>query len=561
VPSEAFVLEGRAALDRGAWDAARTAFESSLAEEETADAFLGLSDALWWLGQTDDAVRCAERAYSGFRRREDPASAALAAISLYFHWRVSLGNTAAARGWLGRAARLVEESGLAPLAGWVLLAQAHDCGDPEESERRAREAVEHARRFGDVDLELSALSQLGLALVGSGRVEKGESLLDEALAASLGGECENLRTVVYASCNVLSACGIVARLERAAQWVRASDEFTRRYGSPHLYTTCRVSYGSILLATGRWGEAERQLTAALESARTAERVLYGEALGRLAELRIAQGRLEEAEQLLVGFEDHPATAFATALLLLSRCDAVAAEGVLLRGLRALGGPDRPGRYPGGGSPLVEEASLLELLTAAELARGGSDDARATSERLSALARRTGSGVVDGIAHRAAGQVHGAVGEAAAAVSELEQALGLFARLELPYETARTYLLLARTAGDPEHAVHEARTALTGFEQLGAERDADAAAAFLRERGVRAARRGRRDPGVLTRREREVLVLLAEGLPNREIAERLFLTRKTVEHHVRSVLRKLGLRSRAEAAAFAVRQLERDSASI
>jgi DNA-binding NarL/FixJ family response regulator len=158
-------------------------------------------------------------------------------------------------------------------------------------------------------------------------------------------------------------------------------------------------------------------------------------------------------------------------------------------------------------------------------------------------------------------VHGAVGEAAAAVSELEQALGLFARLELPYETARTYLLLARTAGDPEHAVHEARTALNGFEQLGAERDADAAAAFLRERGVRAARRGRRDPGVLTRREREVLVLLAEGLPNREIAERLFLTRKTVEHHVRSVLRKLGLRSRAEAAAFAVRQLERDSASI
>jgi DNA-binding NarL/FixJ family response regulator len=121
---------------------------------------------------------------------------------------------------------------------------------------------------------------------------------------------------------------------------------------------------------------------------------------------------------------------------------------------------------------------------------------------------------------------------------------------MPLEEGRARLALARLE-QPALALVHARAALALFERLGARRDADEAAAVLRSGGA-AGRSAPRLGGELTAREREVLALLAEGLSNRAIADRLVISPKTAEHHVTRILGKLGLRSRAEAAAYAVR---------
>ena len=556
---ELLLTAGRQALHRGAWADAERSFRAVLEQRELPEASAGLGDALWWLGQTEDAVRCQEGAYAGFRKRADAFPAALATISLYFLYRISLGNTTAARGWLGRLARLVEDFQLAPLAGWVLLIRTHDTDDPAAAEDWARQARELAHRFSDADLELCALSQLGASLVQQGRLEEGGALLDEAMAGSLGGEGERLQTVVYTSCNMISSCSQIAEVERATQWIHAADRFSRRYGSPHLYTHCRAYYGSLLYATGDWAGAQREFQAALRIGRSAEPALYGEALAGFAQLRLAQGRLEEAERLLDGFEDHVTSTGVLAALRLDRGEPAVAVRILRRRLREIDEAERgrPGSYRAGAAPNLEASALLELLVTAQIEQQAVADALTTARRLGRLADESGCAAIRARGERALGRALAASGDVNNAADHLERALTCFARLELPFEVARTRLLLARTLEDKDRgtAAAEAEAALLGFEALGAARDADAAAALLRALGVHAARRGREEAGMLSRREREVLELLGEGLSNRELAERLFLTRKTVEHHVRSVLTKLGLRSRAEAAAYAVRHLD------
>ena len=543
------IADGYAALEDGRWRAAQEAFESALGETESAEARFGLAAALWWLGESHACVRQCEQAYALFRRRGDDAAAVRCAVWLAITYKSNFANFAAANGWLQRAERLLAPLPPGPQHGWLWVARAYRMTELDTAERLTARAVEVAQAAGDVDLELVALAQLGHVLVGKGDAAAGFALLDEAVAAALAGERSTLDTVVYTCCDMLNACELADDVERAAQWCKVADDFVARYGCPFLYAECRIYYGSVLTAKGRWGDAERELAAGLRITEGSCPGLHAKAVTRLAALRVRQGRLEEADQLLAhlgeGVEAEAEHALSVAALLLARGDAVAAS-------RAL--EQRLSQIEGHRSLLALALDLLAdaQAEARELAR-----ADATAARLAQLAARAGSERWAALATAAAGRVASATGDGRA-VELFESARQACARLELPFEVARARAELARllAGSQPEVAVDHARRALATFEELGASIHADRAAALLRSLGV-TARTGAKGLGLLTRREREVLRLLGAGLSNPEIAARLFIHRKTASHHVSSILTKLDLRNRAEAAAYAARAPGRD----
>jgi DNA-binding NarL/FixJ family response regulator len=502
----------------------------------------GLAEALWWLGEIQESLECWERAYTEFRRRPEPAQAASVAIQLAVLYDANLGNHAAAAGWVARAARLVDEHTLEPLRGWVLIARATDAADPGQHEALARQAHQLGRASGDRHLELCALTQIGVALIDQGRITEGVTFHDEAMAGALAGEGE-LDTVVFTACEMMDSYSNCAQYQRMAQWIRAADRFVERYGCPYLNASCRTHYGGVLFATGEWTRSEEELHAALRLSENSLPAVQAKALAHLAELRLAQGRVEEAERLMAGFEDYDASA------------PVCTRIHLLRGKFALAAATAGRWLDVIGENRLRSAPLLELLGEAEIGQTQIESATGRGRTLTEMGSALDCQVMLARGERLQGRALATVSDSAA-MQHLDAALHAFVRLQMPFEAARTRLLLARALDklEPEVAEVEARAALAVFENLGAVTDAQSTSALLEKIETRTSQRTGKatDAAGLTPREVEVLRLVAQGLGDKEIATRLVLSRHTVHRHIHSILTKLDCQSRTAAAAYAVR---------
>jgi DNA-binding CsgD family transcriptional regulator len=535
---------GERAIAAADWETARASLERVLDEGDSPDALTGLSKVAMIQREYKRAIELRERAFDLYKAAGQLERASDSAIWLTFMYATYHGNFSAAFGWKERAASVLDGTEESAAHGWLTLTQAPFSRDPAEREQLAVSALAVARRFGDVDLEIEALALLGEVHVVGGQVVAGMRLLDEAMTAVTAGRVRDHFAVGEIYCRLLSACEAALDVRRATDWLSMLDRYV--VWTDFVRPTCRTHYGGLLVALGRWAEAEAELLAAIEGFDRGYRGDRVFAALRLADLRVRQGRVEEAERLLAGGEWHPTARRLAAMIALARGDAVLASelGELCAEGTALDDPTC--------------APALELLIVTRLAIGDVAAAHEAAERLATVARASRLERLEACAALAEGRVAAAEGNERA-VGQLKRAVELFAPLELPLDAARAQLELARTlaASAPAAAVREGKLALATFERLGALPDADAAAGLLRGLGVAAARAWPRGATSLTRREDEVLGLLAEGCSNAQIAERLVISTRTAEHHVASILSKLDLHSRSEAAAYAVRRTSED----
>ena len=535
------LLDGTRALERADWNAARTAFESALEAVDAPEAHEGLGQALWFLGSVTDGIAARERAFEGFVRAGQCDDAARVAVWVS-HQHLLGGRASAARGWLARAERSLEGMGVACAGrGWVAVERARHAESVEEQIAQAQRALEIARDTGDVDLEVFALSLRGRAVVSCGRREDGLRLLEEAMVAASAGRVRNVHTLAEAYCNLIEGCASAGEWERATEWCELVDEFARKNATAPLLGACRTIHANVLLATGQWSEAERALESALATHARYVPQMSAPTVATLAELRVRQGRLVEAEQLLTGREENPASLRALALLRIAEGRAQEAGVLLERGLMGIA------------DHAVRASALLAPLVDARLACGDAEGARESADELAELAQATGIRLIRARADLASGRVALDDERPADAAEPVRRALTAFSTLAMPFEVGEARLALARAlAGEaPALARDEARTALQAFRELGASRGMDAAAGILRDLGGATGPRARAT-GELTAREQEVLGLIAVGMSNARIASTLVISEKTAGHHVSRILMKLGVHNRTEAAAYAAR---------
>ena len=512
---------GWEALRDGRWHDARTCFEGG----EGPEALEGLSWAAWWLDDGPAVFDARERAYHAYRLAGDPAAAArmatwLACDELDFHGAVPV-----ASGWLARAHRLLDPLARGPDHGWLAFLDgflAHAAGESARAAALGRVAADLGRRFGVPDLEMLGLALEGATLVACADVAGGMRRLDEATAAALDGDAGIPISRAWACCFLVGACTAVRDYERACAWCDRIAAFAERYGSRYMLAFCRAEYGAVHLWRGRWDDAAELLEASLEDFARSRPAWVGQPLATLAELRRRQGRRPEAEALLARAGPSARAQLCHARLALDAGDVQRAAELAERVLRQLPVERR-----------LERAPALEVAVRARAARGELDAAGGMLAALREVAALVGTAPLRAGADLADGVLAGATGDHQRARTLLEDAVDGFERSGGAYDAALARLELA-----------------AALEALGRSADAAredaAAAARLDELGARTSA-----AGALSPREREVLELVAEGLTNRQIAERLVLSEHTVHRHVANILRKLRVPSRAAAAARAM----------
>ena len=525
----------RALFDRRAWDDAFAELSAARLEDLDVEDLERLAIAAYMVGREDACEEAWIAAHHAWRRRGAPERAARCAfwqaLGLFFR-----GDLAPAKGWVARGGRLLEEArGDCIEQAWLKMFVAlpglfQRNADVYPTYVEARQIVE---RFADADASMFARLCCACSLMFQGRSGEGVELLDEVMVSVTADEVSPMLAGI-AYCQVISLCQMVFDLRRAREWTEALTRWCdSQPGLVPFRGNCLVHRCEIFQLQGAWTEA-------LDSARKACKSLAGppawDTLGsahyQLAEIQRLRGELAEAEQSyrqasLAGRDPEPGMS----LLRLAQGRLDLALPAIQRALQET--QDR-----------LRRCRLLPA--AVEILLEGRDvvAARTAADELAGIAAGFDSSYLNALTAHSAGAVLLAEGDARAALTKLRTAQRSWRDLKAPHQEACARLLIGvacQALGDGASARLEFDASQGAFEELSAVPDLVRLAQLTGSA---------RQAGPLSRRESEVLQLVAAGKTNRAIATELFISEKTVARHLNNIFTKLQLSSRAEATAYA-----------
>ena len=490
--------------------------------------------AAWRLGRCKESVRLAEQVFKQLSR-SDPSAAAMKAVDVALAW-LTRGDLNVGQGWMNRARRLLDGAPADPAIGYLAYLDAYIAtivGDTEALARQAETLRELSARLDTPAMFTLCLVVDALAAIDEARMAEAFGLIDEAMLTVMADEIP----VEWAGdiyCLVLHHCNRVADFPRMRAWTQSMQRWCEDSGAQVYGGVCEMHRLHLLTATEDYRSIEGRLFAASTELEDVNTFAAAAGFYELGEIRRLRGDLDGAlaafgQARSLGTDPQPGEA-----LVWTRQGDTGAAWTALQA--SLAWQDRIGRMP-----------LLRAAVEVALLRDRADEAEAHCLELESGAKAFGTPGFKAWAAHARGAVLVHRDRHDEALDALQAALREYRTQRCRYETAEVYEWMAvahKASGQRDLAAGDIATAESICRQLGVEPPRISALP---------------SPAGLTRREIDVLTAIARGATNRQVAEELFISDKTVGRHLANIYAKLGVSSRTAAVSWAYANKVVDSA--
>src|SRR6476659_10429593 len=523
----ALLLSARGAHLRRDWETSYEAFvRASQAAPLGADELDALEVAAWRLGQCKESLRYSEQVFKQLSR-SDPTAAAMKAVDVALAW-LTRGDLNVGQGWMNRARRLLDGTAESPTHAYLAYLDAWIAdliGDADALAQKVAELRAMADRLDAPTVTALGLVSEALVAIGESRVKDAFGLIDEAMLPVLADEVP-IEWAGDIYCLVLHHCHRLADQPRMRAWTQSMTRWSEDIAaSPTYGGLCEIYRLQLWAATDDYRTLEDKLSAASCNLEEVNTFAAAEGYYQLGEIRRLRGDLEGALAAFSrarekGTDPQPGEA----LVRFQQGDSDAAWTALQM---ALGWQDRIGRI-----------RLLRTAVEVALARDCLEEAETLCRELVSGATEFGTPGFRAWAAHARGALLVANGEHGAALDALHTALREYRTQQCRYETAQVYEWLA-----------QAHAALGEYQA--ADADTATAESIYRQLRVEPVRKpATASPVGLTKREVGILTRIAGGATNKQVAEQVFLSEKTVRRHLANLFTKLGVSSRTAAVSWA-----------